>query len=122
MKKVRNYKFKKVSMSFVCPLCACPREIPHAPRPSMRFYTSFVVSSLVLGGLSYLVGINPFTGLFLPLFIMPFAWMMFKMRFRNALPCPQCGFDALWYKRNLDVARLKVQKHLEQEAKNELRH
>jgi hypothetical protein len=36
--------------------------------------------------------------------------MEFSLRllFKKEIPCPHCGFDATWYKKDMKVARQKV--------------
>ena len=40
------------------------------------------------------------------------VWAIFeftnKIFYRKELPCPYCGFDATWYKRDLKIAKIKV--------------
>lgn len=46
----------------------------------------------------------------LPIFFV--FWAVFdigiRLRFKREIPCPHCGFDATWYKRDVKVARRKV--------------
>ena len=47
-------------------------------------------------------------------FFWPFVvWMFFegirKILFRREIPCPHCGFDATWYRKDVKVARQQVQ-------------
>jgi hypothetical protein len=32
-----------------------------------------------------------------------------RVLFKQELPCPHCGFDASWYKRDVKIARRKVE-------------
>ncbi len=40
------------------------------------------------------------------------VWAFFeaalRLNFRKEVPCPHCGFDASWYKKDVNVARRKV--------------
>ena len=36
-----------------------------------------------------------------------------RLNFRKEIPCPHCGFDASWYKRDVKVARKLVERHWE---------
>lgn len=43
------------------------------------------------------------------------VWMSFelinKMLYRKDIPCPYCGFDATWYRRDVKIAHKKVQEY-----------
>lgn len=45
-------------------------------------------------------------------FIFPIVWLGFevtlKMLFRKELPCPHCGFDPVWYCKDVRVAKSRV--------------
>lgn len=37
-----------------------------------------------------------------------------KMLYRKEIPCPYCGFDATWYRRDVTVANQKVKDYWQQ--------
>ena len=49
-------------------------------------FRSVVVFFLVLGGMEFSI----------------------RVLFKKEIPCPHCGFDATWYKKDVKVARQKV--------------
>ena len=59
----------------------------------------------------------PFFGLrSLVVFFMVWGAMEFSLRFlfKKEIPCPHCGFDASWYKKDVKVARQKVKEFWDQ--------
>ena len=53
----------------------------------------------------------PFLGLrSVVVFFLVWGVMEFSKRilFKKEIPCPHCGFDATWYKKDVKVARQKV--------------
>lgn len=39
-----------------------------------------------------------------------FEWIR-RATYRKEIPCPHCGFDASWYKKDVKVARRLVEEH-----------
>lgn len=102
----RTYKVKNPVTRFFCPLCRTERAFTIGPRLGAKNYLQISMVTLVT------------TALFFPLwewggvfsFFVYFAAFEFARRslFRKQVPCPHCGFDASWYKRDVKVARTKV--------------
>ena len=46
--------------------------------------------------------------------LIPIVWAIYegahKFLYRKYLTCPHCGFDAPWYKRDIKMARKRVEK------------
>ena len=61
----------------------------------------------------------PFWG-FRSAIVIPIVWGLFegihKLQFRKEIPCPYCGFDATWYKRDVKMARKAVKEFWAEEA------
>ncbi len=102
----RTYKVKNAVTRFFCPLCRTERAFTIGPRLHAKNYVQITMLTLVT------------TAIFFPLwewggvfsFFVYFAAFEFARRtlFRKQVPCPHCGFDASWYKRDVKVARSKV--------------
>lgn len=102
----RVYKIKNPSMKFYCPLCRTERAFIHRPHLEMRHYLQIAISSVVLTLAFYpIMGVRALTLVF-------FVWALFELSvralFRKEVPCPHCGFDAAWYKRDVKVTRALV--------------
>lgn len=102
----RPYRFKNPAMEFFCPLCRTPRAMNSRPRLSKMNYMQIALLTLVTSTLLY-----PFMEL-AGVFSFFFIWVAFeatvRLNFRKDVPCPYCGFDASWYKRDVKVARRLV--------------
>jgi predicted RNA-binding Zn-ribbon protein involved in translation (DUF1610 family) len=102
----RFYKYKNAQVSFFCPLCSSSRSIAQDHKTSRAHHLQIFILTLFSVMLLY-----PWWEL-KTVFSYFFYWAAFEF-FRRALfkkniPCPHCGFDASWYKRDVKVARAKV--------------
>ena len=102
----RVYKYKNKSRNFFCPLCRTERNVNASPRLTKKNHFQIFLCSVVLGAILF-----PFFGV--ESFVVFFAiWGSFELAirsdFKKQVPCPHCGFDATWYKRDVKVARQKV--------------
>lgn len=114
----RPFRYKKVAMQFFCPLCRTERAITTGHRLSALNYIQIVLLTGLVTTLSF-----PWAGFkglaaFFPI------WLGFEMvrraLFSREVPCPHCGFDASWYKRDVKVARKRVEEFwASQQAQNE---
>jgi hypothetical protein len=107
---VFNKSQKRLTRSiFYCPLCRAERKIQYRSQLSPKNYMQIFTISLTLGYLLY-----PLMQLKV-LFLFFFVWIAFeasvKILFRKQVPCPDCGFDATWYRKDVKVAREKVRVH-----------
>ncbi|ATH08956.1 hypothetical protein BIY24_13665 [Halobacteriovorax marinus] len=99
----RTFKHKNPKMEFFCPLCGTKRAFHSTPRLSPKNYLQLVLSSLLVGAaLAPLMGARSY-------FVFFVFWAIFeaavRMNFRKDIPCPHCGFDASWYKKDVKMAR-----------------
>lgn len=102
----RIYKHKKPTMRFFCPLCGTERAFNYRPRLTRKNYLQVAVTGLFLTVLTYpIIKAAAFCSIFFVLGVAEFA---VRTLFRKEIPCPHCGFDASWYKRDVKMARKKV--------------
>lgn len=112
MKKVnplqtgRFYRIKNPKRSFLCALCSAPRAMKYSKNLSFFNYIQItLVSVAVVAGMFPFFGVKAF-------FIIPAIWIGFeignKLLYRKEIPCPYCGFDATWYRRDVNFANSKV--------------
>lgn len=103
----RFFKVKNPSQHFLCALCSTPRQMKYKRNLSI---TNYLQLTLLGGSLTYFL--YPLFGA-KTLFLTFILWMVVevanKILYRNELPCPYCGFDATWYRRDVKVAKKKVQ-------------
>jgi len=105
--ETRLYKFKKPAMKFFCPLCRTERAFTIRPSLNAKHHIQIALISLCLMGLTHsFMGWRAFFWFF-------FVWSAFELAvrilFKREIPCPHCGFDASWYKRDVVKARSKVE-------------
>jgi hypothetical protein len=103
---------KKSSRECFCALCRTPRKLRYSRHLSKLHYGQILV--LTLG----------FTAVTFPwlswkgAFSLPIIWALFesihKSLYRKDLKCPYCGFDPKWYKKDIKLARQKVEEFLKQ--------
>ena len=110
----REYTYKNATKNFYCPLCRTERAVTISPRLTTKNYVQIFLTSLVLGAALYpLMSVRSF-------FVFFVVWAAFEIAvrtdFKKQVPCPHCGFDATWYKRDVKVARKLVKEFWE--AKN----
>lgn len=108
----RIYKKRNPVMRFYCPLCSTERYMSSRPRLAPKNYFQLVLTTVFVGLIAYpLMGFRSFY-----LFFVFWAGMelFVRLRFRKEIPCPHCGFDASWYKRDVKVARKFVDKFWEE--------
>jgi hypothetical protein len=102
----RVYKYKNKKRNFFCPLCRTERNVDASPRMTTKNHIQIVLTSVVLGSLLYpVIGVESFVVFFLVLGLFELA---IRSDFKKQVPCPHCGFDATWYKKDVKVARQKV--------------
>lgn len=102
----RVYRYKKSTMDFFCPLCRTERSFSSNFRLTPMNFVQMGLITVVLTTLLF-----PWLG-FKGSFIFFAVWGAFdfgsRVNFRKDIPCPHCGFDASWYKRDVKVARKLV--------------
>jgi hypothetical protein len=101
---------KKSSNEIFCACCRSPRKLRYSRHLSTLnygqiFFISFLIGSLLFNWLA-----------FKALIILPIVWAIFesvqKSLYRRDLKCPFCGFDPTWYKKDVKLARRKVEEFL----------
>jgi len=107
----RVYKLRDPAMEFICPLCRTERAFTVSHKLSkLHFLQMIFLTSLVVWIFYPYAGIKT-----LPVFFG--FWAIFeivvRVRFKNEIPCPHCGFDATWYQKDVKVARQKVREFWE---------
>ena len=102
----RTYKYKNAHMEFFCPLCNTQRAVVTDPHLSPLNYLQIFLVTVAISACLY-----PFMGM-KGIFSFFVVWTVFeaalRINFRKEVPCPHCGFDASWYKKDVNVARRKV--------------
>ncbi len=102
----RTYKMKNPAMNFYCPLCRMPRSVSVRPRLKLKHYLNITVITAFFVLLFWnLMGVGSLVWFFV-------IWGSFegtlRALFRKQVPCPHCGFDASWYKKDVKVAKKLV--------------
>lgn len=102
----RVYKLKNAVFEFYCPLCRKKRFFVHNSKLSKKNYLQLLIAACVLVLICYpIMGIRSLVMIFI---VWASAELAIKLRHRKDIPCPYCGFDATWYKRDVKVARRLV--------------
>ncbi|MBL7664764.1 MAG: hypothetical protein JNM93_06490 [Bacteriovoracaceae bacterium] len=102
----RFYKLKNPSSKFFCALCRAPREMYYQKNLSKKNIAQIAMISVLTVWLAF-----PLMG-FKSLFLIFIIWGVFettnKTLYRRELSCPHCAFDPTWYRKDVKVARQKV--------------
>jgi len=99
-------KIKNAKKSFVCALCKAPREMRYSKNLEDKNYLQIIVLSAFLTWC--LFPLMEFNAAFVVFIVWPVFEMVNKSLYRKEIPCPYCGFDATWYRRDVKMARKKV--------------
>jgi hypothetical protein len=108
----RTYKYKSPTNAFFCPLCRTERAITTSPRLTKKNYVQVLLTSIVLGLMLF-----PFMGVkcfFIFFVVLTVFELSIRTDFKKQVPCPHCGFDATWYKKDVRVARQVVKEFWDQ--------
>jgi hypothetical protein len=110
----RQQKTKRAKSIIFCPLCRSERKIQYRSQLTPKNYMQIFTISLAIG-----YALFPLMQ-FKVIYLFFFVWMAFeasvKVLFRKQVPCPDCGFDATWYRRDVKIAREKVKQHFATQA------
>ena len=102
----RFYKVRNPRKNFLCALCTAPRQMKYSKNLTGKHY----IEILVLSATAITICV-PLVGVKAALLFFP-VWMAIeisnKLLYRKDIPCPYCGFDATWYRRDVTVANKKV--------------
>ena len=103
---------KKTSKDCFCALCRSPRKLRYSRHLSKLHYGQILLLTLIFSYISF--SWLSWKGAM----SLPVIWMMFesihKSLYRKDLKCPYCGFDPKWYKKDVKLARQKVEEFLKQ--------
>jgi hypothetical protein len=106
LKKKKFFKVKNSKKEFLCALCKSPRQIRYSKNLSKLVYLRLLLlSSFLVWAFFPLVGEKAFL-IVVPLW--PIVEFTNKILYRKEIPCSYCGFDATWYRRDVKVAKRKV--------------
>ena len=107
LKKKKFFKVKNSKKEFICALCKAPRQMRYSKNLSkMTYFRLFLFSSFLVWTLSPILGIKAILAV-LPLW--PIVEFMNKILYRKEIPCSYCGFDATWYRRDVKIAKKKIE-------------
>lgn len=112
----RVFRYKNPSLTFFCPLCRSERSLLYPSKLTKKNYLQISTISLVLMVTTYPFMKERCLVWFFIVWVAFEGWL--KVLFRHQVPCPHCGFDATWYKKDVKVARAQVKDFWEkQQAK-----
>lgn len=110
-------KLKRNKKHFLCALCSSHRTMKYSKNLDLIHYLQIALLSFSFTYFSWsTLGVNS-------LLFSPIIWVLFevtnKIFYRKDVPCPNCGFDATWYRRDVKIAKNKVQEfwQIKEEAK-----
>ena len=98
----RPYRHKKPILDFLCPLCGIERQFSKSYKLTNKNYLQMSILSVTL--LLFFFPLMGIKGLiFIPMNVALFE-LWARVSFRKDIPCPHCGFDASWYKKDVPKA------------------
>jgi hypothetical protein len=99
----RPYKFKKAHESFFCPLCSTERAFSIGHKLTLKNFGQIIIVTLFLS-----LFLFPFMG-YESIYCFFLVWATFEIglraNHRKEIPCPHCGFDASWYRKDIKIAK-----------------
>ena len=112
----KKSKMKKTEC--FCALCRSPRVIRYSRRLEGRHFLQILTLGFGLTAATF-----PWFS-FKALYALPLIWAIFEIQYkslyRKDLKCPYCGFDPTWYKKDVNLARRKVEEFLKQNPESPL--
>lgn len=103
---------KKPAKDCFCALCRSPRKLRYSRHLSGAHYGQIFILTLVFTAATY-----PWL-MWKGACALPIIWGLFesihKSLYRKDLQCQVCGFDPKWYKKDVKLARQKVEEFLKQ--------
>ncbi len=113
----RTYRYKKSAMEFFCPLCRTQRNFSISFRLSPMNYLQIAIMTALFTAVTF-----PFwelRGALIFFLIWPTFEFTRRSLYKKEIPCPHCGFDASWYKKDVKVARKLVSDFWDGHPKNQ---
>ena len=104
----RVYRVKKAKFQFLCPLCSSERFFRYHSSLQKRHYLQVFLSSILLMLIFY--PLMQERVLVIPFLVWPAFECFIKINHRKEIPCPYCGFDMVWYRRDVRVAKEQVER------------
>lgn len=107
----RIFKYKNPLVTFLCPLCRTERFLSSKHSLSSKNYFQIILLTLTFTLFFY-----PFMewrGLFSCFVFTGIIELGVRLYYRKQLLCEYCGFDVIWYKKNIKMANKKVKKFWE---------
>ena len=102
----RTFRYKNPHMEFFCPLCATKRAVTTSPHLNLKNFLQVSLITMALTAVFF--PLMQWKGAFSFFLVWAFFEAALRLNFRKEVPCPHCGFDASWYKKDVNVARRKV--------------
>jgi hypothetical protein len=102
----RTFKVKKPTLDFYCALCRTPRQLSTSFRTTIKNYLQIILLTIMTTAICY--PIMNFRGVFSFFVFLAGFELVRRANYRKEIPCPHCGFDASWYKKDVKVARRLV--------------
>lgn len=99
----RPYRVKGAKVNFFCALCRAPRALRFRSKLNSFHYLQIIAISALLITLSF--PLMKERSFFWPFVVFAAFEFFNKLLFRKEIPCPHCGFDATWYRRDVKVAK-----------------
>lgn len=106
LKTKRFYKVKNPSKNFLCALCSAPRSMKYSKNLSFKNYLQIILISAAISWSGFeWIGPEVIFSVFI---VWPLFEIANKLLYRKEVPCPYCGFDATWYRRDVKKANALV--------------
>ena len=108
--RMHKLKQKADSKECYCALCSTPRVLRYKRHlTKMNFFQILLISLVIM--------VPAFTLFEFKVVAVPFlVWIAFELThksyYRRDSVCPFCGFDPTWYKKDIKLARRKVEEFL----------
>lgn len=112
---IRTYRARNPWVRFLCPLCGIERGLVHPSRLGLIHYLQITILTLLFMLVTY--SWIEWKGGVIFFFFWGFFEATVKSSHRKEIPCPDCGFDATWYKRDVKMARKLVRDFWDEQKK-----
>lgn len=109
--ETRPFRVKAPLVRFFCPLCGSERALARSHRLAPRHKAQVLFLTLLTTALLHPVA--GWRGVLSVLVWWPAFELAVRALYRKDVPCPYCGFDAVWYRRDAGKARELVRRFWE---------